>query len=153
MISATPSLRQRKSPARKRGSSAVVFLMGIATLNASYLVTESMSSHHWACFSCRRTTRRPATTTSPVTCAICGKDCRHLSPTVKIPPKNRIKDWGNLRDQVDLSQIRQAERRRIEIADRKRWLERRIKELEEEPPGDNRDYLLLKYQQELCASA
>jgi hypothetical protein len=72
---------------------------------------------------------------------------------VKIPPKNKVKEWENLRDSVNLNRIRHDETHRMKLMERKRWLERRIKELEEEQPSANRDYLLHKYRQELCESA
>jgi hypothetical protein len=111
-----------------------------------------MSNHPWVCFACRRAVRRASPATVSVVCAVCGGDCAHLSPKTKIPPKDRIKAWEQLRNDVDLSRIARAENSRIAFAERKRWLRRRVKELEGEPPDAHRDYLLLKYREELDGS-
>jgi hypothetical protein len=114
--------------------------------------TIAMSNHPWVCFSCRQTVRRPSPATAAVTCALCGGDCTHLSPMVKIPPKNKTKEWEKLRDSIDLDRTRRAETHRIKILERNRWLKLRIQALEKEPSDPNRDYLLQKYRQELLES-
>lgn len=108
-----------------------------------------MSNHPWVCFSCRRAVRRASPETMSVLSATCGDPCTHLSPTVKIPPKDKPKDWAALRERVHRYRTTREERQRIHLAERKRWLKRRIEELENAKSSAYRDYLLRRYRNEL----
>lgn len=84
-----------------------------------------------------------------VVCATCGDPCTHLSPTVKIPPKDKTKAWDLLRERVHRYQTMREERQRVHLAERKRWLKLRIEELENAKSSAYRDYLLHRYRNEL----
>jgi uncharacterized Zn finger protein (UPF0148 family) len=59
-----------------------------------------MNNATWACFDCRETIRRPCYVLKTLTCPSCGEILRCIGDKIRVPPKDQIKHWDELRETV-----------------------------------------------------
>ena len=97
-----------------------------------------MSNINWACFDCRVTVRRPAEQSGKVSCPTCGEACFPLGYRIPVPPKDRKREWEDLRDQLVRERAEREQEASEEAVRRRHELEREIDRLERLPANEGR---------------
>ena len=105
-----------------------------------------MANLNWVCFDCRETVRRPAYTPGPVLCPSCGEQCRCLFHRLRVPPKNQVKAWRELRLSLQQQRAEIAEHKRELRMQRARELRAEIARLEAKGPNNGKQVRLLRRQ-------
>jgi len=118
-------------------------------------------SGNWVCFECRVACRRPTwrqvTHHNPETigeegdakCQHCGKNMRFLGPTIKIPAKNKIKEWKRLYTETFSLRQDLAKYDQVFKVKMKHSIEKQIEELKSRKQDKERDKLILSYEKEV----
>ena len=107
-----------------------------------------MATSAWVCFNCRSAVRRNSAFRGEVPCPICSKGCTFLGYRIPVPPKQKVREWAALREQL-FRERTARDIREHEMAVRQRHdLEQEIVRLESMPanPGRTRAAQLLRRQ-------
>ena|SRR5690606_19995624 len=111
-----------------------------------------MGTAAWVCFDCRAAVRRNTAFAGEVPCPTCGKLCSYLGYKIPVPPKDKRREWSDLRDQLarersarDLAAEEAAVRRRHD-------LEQEIARLEALPANDGRSKAIQLLKRRLSGS-
>jgi hypothetical protein len=118
-------------------------------------------SGNWVCFDCRITKRRPTwrqvTHANPETigmqadekCQQCSKLMYFLGPTIKIPPKSKVKEWKLLYFEVMALRLDLDRYSRIHKVKMKHAIERSVEELQNRGVNKERARLIKQYEKQL----
>ncbi len=116
---------------------------------------------NWICFECRiaarRDTWRGVTACTPETIGMTGNvKCRHcnqhaffIGPSIKVPPKAKIKEWQKLFNQIFSFRQAYQENLHKQRVFAKHVLEKEILKLKSRPTNYQRNRLISKYEKEL----
>ena len=85
-----------------------------------------MSKHKFVCFECRQSVKREIYPESDVLCSSCGKPCQWIGVKIPIPPKNKIKEWGLLKEQLEKEDSDRIHQKIKSLVRRKHELEKEI---------------------------
>ena len=107
-----------------------------------------MGTAAWVCFDCRSAVRRNTAFHGEVPCPICGKECAYLGYKIPVPPKQKVREWSALREQLSREQIARELYEHETAVRRRHDLEQEIARLEALPanPGRARAAQLLRRQ-------
>lgn len=101
-----------------------------------------MSSYKYVCFDCRTSYRRDPNSKSDVVCSECGKDCYCVGVKIPIPPKNKVKLWVALREQLNQELRDRVDNRHKENVATMHALEKEINKLSMLPTSSGRASLI-----------
>ena len=107
-----------------------------------------MGTAAWVCFNCRSAVRRNTAFRGEVSCPVCGKQCAYLGYKIPVPPKQKVREWSALRQQLSSEQIAREVQEHETAVRRRHELEQEIARLEAMPanPGRTRAVQLLRRQ-------
>jgi hypothetical protein len=97
----------------------------------------SASNYNWVCFRCHFSMRQAKTSPRVPKCRECGGDCHCLGYKVKVPQKDDAVSWKRLRTSCREIEAEERQRRAVDRAKRKHWLEQEI--IRFEAMDENRD--------------
>ena len=107
-----------------------------------------MGTAAWVCFNCRSAVRRNTAFRGQVPCSICGKECTYLGYKIPVPPKQKVREWSALREQLSRERLAREVQEHEMAVRRRHELEQEITRLEAMPanPGRMRAVQLLRRQ-------
>ena len=107
-----------------------------------------MSNHHWVCFPCRASVRRPGASRD-VRCPSCGLQCNNLGYKVPVPPRAKVAVWKALETEYFARRRAFSAVSRYRSVRKKHDLEKEIRKIEALQDNEGRQSLLKQLKSEL----